>query len=511
MALLQLPTRSCGSILAMAAVTNQTMAKTVGILSAFPLEIVKLITYSSGHALNPEGPVSLINRIIFFVVGIGVLFLTHSLVFNTETRAQQAMETISENDRILTAVKTWVRGRYDSSEQYERDLQNDVPETEQHRLMHQLFVPVEVSFTDGVLIYQQSSMDGTEDPDWITRRGLLQFYVNPETGMVQQRELDFKNSENVFNVHRKPELLASLTLDDFTWRENCDFKLSMSADGMTVSGPMDFGACRMENPGSGEDMIAEDKIHITPDEYWFLGRYVDKDGAVVWGTESDEMNKLKRVGDVDAKGSQGVLVFGGNRATGLEIIKILMERGDDVTAFVRASSDISELEKLGVELFVGDALDATSVRSAFDLGNYRAVISSLGGRRGDSPVDDIGTINLAEAAVATGVDRLFMVSSIGAGDSKDALPFYVRWILGSTLERKTTAENHLMASDLDYTIVRPSGLGDGPATNTGILIEGSDHFEFGQIPRGEVARLLVEAFDNPDTIRKVYHAIAVSD
>jgi hypothetical protein len=118
---------------------------------------------------------------------------------------------------------------------------------------------------------------------------------------------------------------------------------------------------------------------------------------------------------------------------------------------------------------------------------------------------------LAEAAVATGVDRLFMVSSIGAGDSKDALPFYVRWILGSTLERKTTAENHLMASDLDYTIVRPSGLGDGPATNTGILIEGSDHFEFGQIPRGEVARLLVEAFDNPDTIRKVYHAIAVSD
>lgn len=454
---------------------------------------------------------SLKNRIIFFVVGIGVSFLTYSLVFGSETRAQDAMETTSENERILAAVKTWVQGRYDSSEQYERDLENDVPETEQHRLMHQLFVPVEVPFTDGVVIYQQSSMDGSEDPDWITRRGLLQFYVSPETGKVHQRELDFKDADNVFNVHRNPEFLASLTLDDFTWRENCDFKLSMSADGQSVSGPMDFGSCRMENPGSGEDMIADDEIHITPDEYWFLGRYVDKDGAVVWGTESDEMNKLKRVGDVTAEEQQGVLVFGGTRATGLEIIKILKGRGDGVTAFVRASSDVAELERLGVDLFVGDALDAESVKAAFDSGNYSAVISSLGSRRGDSPVDDVGTINVAEAALATGVDRLVMVSSIGAGDSKDALPFYVRWILGSALERKTTAENHLMASDLDYTIVRPGGLGEGPATNTGILIEGSERFDFGQIPRAEVARLLVEAFDNPDTARKVYHAIAAAD
>ncbi|MGB1876284.1 MAG: CpcT/CpeT family chromophore lyase [Rhodospirillaceae bacterium] len=449
---------------------------------------------------------SLKKRIIFFVVGIGVSFLTYSLVFGNEARAQ----TPVENERILAAVNEWVSGRYDSSEQYQRDIDMGVADHLQHRLMYQLFAPVDVSFADGVLVYQQSSMDGSEDPDWITRRGLLQFYVNAETGQVHQRELDFKDADNVFNVHRDPEFLAGLTLEDFTWRESCDFKLTMSADGQSISGPMDFGPCRMEMPGGGE-MVAEDEIHITSDEYWFLGRYLDNDGAVVWGTESDELNKLKRVSGIDDEESAAVLVFGGTRATGLEIIKILAARGQPVTAFVRPTSDVSALEELGVTVFVGDALEADSVLAAFESDNFGSVISSLGSTRGDSPVDDVGTINVAEAAKATGVDRILMVSSIGAGDSRDALPFYVRWILGSALERKTTAEDHLIASGLDYTIIRPGGLGTGPATETGFLVEGSERFEFGQIPRAEVARLLIQAFDDPDAERKIYHAIEAAD
>lgn len=206
-------------------------------------------------------------------------------------------------------------------------------------------------------------------------------------------------------------------------------------------------------------------------------------------------------------GQKGILVFGGTRATGLEIIKLLVERGEDVTAFVRPTSDLSLLTPLGVTTFKGDALDAESVKAAFEAGSYRAVISSLGSTRGDSPVDDVGTINVANAAMATGVNRLLMVSSIGAGESLAALPFYVRWILGSALERKTTAENYLKGSDLEYTIVRPGGLGEGPATGTGYLVDDTSQFKFGQIPRAEVARLLVQAFDDPASIRKVYHAI----
>ncbi len=202
----------------------------------------------------------------------------------------------------------------------------------------------------------------------------------------------------------------------------------------------------------------------------------------------------------------GILVFGGTRGTGLEVIKILAGRGEDVTAFVRPTSDLSQLKPLGVTLFTGDALNADSVGAAFEAGSYRAVISSLGSRGGDNPVDDIGTINVAEAAKASGVNRIIMVSSIGAGESRAAIPFFVRWILGTALERKTIAENHLKASGLNYTIIRPGGLGDGPATGTGVLSDDEQSFEWGRIPRAEVARLLVQAFDDPDAVNTIYHA-----
>ncbi len=212
-----------------------------------------------------------------------------------------------------------------------------------------------------------------------------------------------------------------------------------------------------------------------------------------------------------AESPQSVLVFGGTRGTGLEVIKILKGRGEDVTAFVRPTSDLSLLDPLGVTLFTGDALEAASVQAAFEAGAYRAVISSLGSTGGDSPVDDVGTINVAEAAKATGVNRILMVSSIGAGESKSALPFYVRWLLGSALERKTIAENHLKSSGLNYTIIRPGGLVDGPATGTGYMTDDTQQFAFGRIPRAEVARFLVQALDDPNSANTVYHVFPESD
>ena len=55
----------------------------------------------------------------------------------------------------------------------------------------------------------------------------------------------------------------------------------------------------------------------------------------------------------DVVGSMHVLVFGATGKLGTEIVQDLVEQGDKVTAFVRESSDRSELEALGVDFAGG--------------------------------------------------------------------------------------------------------------------------------------------------------------
>jgi NAD(P)-dependent dehydrogenase (short-subunit alcohol dehydrogenase family) len=80
--------------------------------------------------------------------------------------------------------------------------------------------------------------------------------------------------------------------------------------------------------------------------------------------------------------ADGVLIVGGSRGTGLEVARLLERRGEAVTVFVRPTTDMAELLKLRVKLFRGDVLDPLSVQGAFASGNFRAVINTVGGKRG---------------------------------------------------------------------------------------------------------------------------------
>ena len=161
--------------------------------------------------------------------------------------------------------------------------------------MHQLFVPVtvEVPAIPGYLVYQQSSVDGSDDPEAITRAGLLQFFVD-EQGQVRQRELNFKDLDAFKNLHRDPERMKRLTLDQFRVDPGCDFLLTLDPSGTEVAGPISPGACRFFSKGLNKELIADDAVTIRPDEYWFLGRFVDETGKVMWGNASKEPVKLVR-------------------------------------------------------------------------------------------------------------------------------------------------------------------------------------------------------------------------
>jgi uncharacterized protein YbjT (DUF2867 family) len=203
--------------------------------------------------------------------------------------------------------------------------------------------------------------------------------------------------------------------------------------------------------------------------------------------------------------SGGILIFGASRGTGLEVARLLVGQGEQVTAFVRPATDLADLLSLRVRLCKGNVLDPRDVAAAFASGTFRAVVNAVGGRRGEPRPDYHGTRNIVEAARASGVRRCILVTAIGCGDSRGAVAPKVIEYLGTVLDEKTLGENYLMQSGLDYTILRPGGMTHDPASGTAIRTE--DRSVMGVISRADLARLVVECLDDPLTIGRVYHTV----
>ena len=199
-----------------------------------------------------------------------------------------------------------------------------------------------------------------------------------------------------------------------------------------------------------------------------------------------------------------ILVFGGTAGTGLETVKLLRARGIPVTVFVRPTSNRAPLEPLGVSFVVGDALNMADVGAAFATGSFKAVISSLGGRRGEPRPDYVGNRNITDAAVAAHVRRAIQVTAIGAGGRNRAKPPEDASFMRQVMYEKTRGEDHMIASGLDYTMIRPGGLTDGPPTGNGIMIE--DYAE-GSVNRSDVALMNIKALEDDSTIGKAYSVI----
>ncbi len=206
-----------------------------------------------------------------------------------------------------------------------------------------------------------------------------------------------------------------------------------------------------------------------------------------------------------AVAAEGVLIFGATRNTGLEIAKILVARGEPVTAFVRPTSNLENLEPLDVTYFKGDAMNAEDVARAIASKDFKAVISTLGGGRGEKSPDVVGTINMVDAMAITGPKRFLVVTIIGPGKSISMVPRQQVVQLGPIIKLKEEAENYIMASDLDYTIIRPGQLTSNP--RTGIIRMDLEPAPTGPITRADLADMVVSAYDDDSTIRKVYQTI----
>ena len=214
------------------------------------------------------------------------------LLFSTGTGCSKPAN--EPDDKTLQLVKQWVTGSYNNVAQAEADMAANLPPEQMHRPMYQLFAPVDAPGLDGYILFQQSSLDGSEDPSMMFRPGLMQYIHDENSSALRQRELYFKDPEAYKNLHHTPETLKNITLNDMTWDEGCDFYLTTNDAGNLVSGALIKGACVIFNQGLQKNLYADDVVEITANEFRFRGRFVDENNQVMWGTESSELNRMVR-------------------------------------------------------------------------------------------------------------------------------------------------------------------------------------------------------------------------
>jgi uncharacterized protein YbjT (DUF2867 family) len=194
-----------------------------------------------------------------------------------------------------------------------------------------------------------------------------------------------------------------------------------------------------------------------------------------------------------------VVIAGGHGKIGLRLARLLAEREDQVVSLVRKPEHDADVIAVGAhpqrfDLESGTADELADIVRGADAVVFAAGAGPDSGAARKDTVDRAAAGLLADAAEQTGVRRYLMVSAIGV--DRTELPTGRGEVWDAYVSAKQRADEDLRGRDLDWTIVRPGGLTDASGTGRVTL---AAEAEMGQIPREDVAAVLVALLDEPGT------------
>lgn len=202
-----------------------------------------------------------------------------------------------------------------------------------------------------------------------------------------------------------------------------------------------------------------------------------------------------------------VLVFGATGQTGQQLVTQALSRGHRVTAFVRRPDALTAMDKR-LRIVTGDATrDGARVAEAMQ--GQELVISALG-RRNTFRSEDLIARSM-DAIVPSmkqaGVRRMILTSAFGVGDSLRDAPLIpgimYRVLLRDIFADKERAEETLRTSGLDWTIVYPVLLTNGPQTGRYRVAERLELHGMPKISRADVAHFILAEAESPRFVNKV--------
>ena len=227
-----------------------------------------------------------------------------------------------------------------------------------------------------------------------------------------------------------------------------------------------------------------------------------------------------------------VLLTGATGRTGSLVFQKLQQHPQQfiVRGFARSSDKVQQLFSTSDNFCYGDIRDPNTLTKALEGCSALIILTSAipqikgmpqPGQRPEftfpddqmpEVIDYQGQINQIDAAKASGVNHIVLVGSMGGTNENHLLNSIGN---GNILIWKRKAEQYLIDSGIDYTIIRAGGLLDQPGGKRELLVGKNDTMLVNppngiptSIPRADVAEVVVQALREPNARNKAFDLIS---
>ncbi len=193
-----------------------------------------------------------------------------------------------------------------------------------------------------------------------------------------------------------------------------------------------------------------------------------------------------------------ILVVGATGTTGKQIINLLNnDQYFEPYAMVRKKDQEEQFKSQGVKTILGDLTgDIDNIAEHMD----KVIFAAGSGGKAVDAVDRKGAMRVVDSSKMHKIKKFVMLSSIGADKPEEGGE------LKDYLQAKRDADEYLASSGLTYAIVRPGALNNDTPTGK-IKLEKKFSSQDGEIPRGDVAQVLVRSLHDDVANREVFEIL----
>jgi uncharacterized protein YbjT (DUF2867 family) len=190
-----------------------------------------------------------------------------------------------------------------------------------------------------------------------------------------------------------------------------------------------------------------------------------------------------------------VCVLGATGATGQWVTKMLLDKGYEVTVYVRNPKKIT-LTHSALHIVHGELTDKARLVKVFL--NQDAVMSCLGSStmKKSNQLETMA-IAIGSAMKASGVERILYMATAGIEDEFTGIfKIFIRMILGNVIDDHRKAAQYYQSNGFVYTILRPLQLKDGePNGSYQEALVGLPKSRKA-VSRSNVAKLMIKALED---------------